>query len=196
MRDPNQQAARAVEKITGPLGFGGGVVQPVDALLTLSTSRIVAFWSRWFVDTRGAGMRHERQALDFQSSALPTELPSRGLSLWTILSRRQASGPGRPCLVTGKLPRQFQGLVEKMKIKISRDFFRPELFEMRGEPLRVEQGEAPGPQPLDQGPERDFGGAAHTMEHRLAEERAADRHSIEAAHQLVARPRFDGMRAA
>src|SRR4051794_11975689 len=83
-----------------------------------------------------------------------------------------------------------------MQVKLARDFLRPELLEMGREPLRIEQGEALRLQLLDERPERDLRRPGRAMEHRLAEKGTADRDTIEAAHQLVRRPRFDGVRPA
>ncbi len=108
--------------------------------------------------------RHE----DFQSSALPTELPSRaatkseiriskfenvsdaGWSLWRILPRRQAGS------IADEGSGQIDRRVQQVQIKMSRNFARAELLQMRREPLRVEQGKAALAQTFDQRPERDL----------------------------------------
>ena len=59
---------------------------------------------------------------------------------------------------------------------------------MLGHELGVEKTEAADDQPRHQVDERHLAGVAGAAEHALAEEGAADRHAIEAAHQLAAGP--------
>ncbi len=51
-------------------------------------------------------------------------------------------------------------------------------------------------QPLDERNERNFRGVGLAVEHRLAEERAAKRDTVEPAHQPIAVPRLDRVRKA
>ena len=59
---------------------------------------------------------------------------------------------------------------------------------MRRHPLRVEQREAARAQALDQRRQRDLRRVGHAVEHRLAEERAAERHAVQPAGQLAVLP--------
>src|SRR5437868_2013877 len=65
---------------------------------------------------------------------------------------------------------------------------------MRREPLGIEQDEMLSLQLFDQSGQRDLGGIRHTMEHRFAEESAADRNAVEPACELILLPCFYGMR--
>ena len=82
--------------------------------------------------------------------------------------------------------RRFQELV----ILPPRHLDRAEGLQVIGDELRVEQLEAAGPQPRDQMHERDLGRIARAVEHALAEEGAAERDAVEAAHQRCRRRRL------
>src|ERR1041385_6239570 len=83
-----------------------------------------------------------------------------------------------------------------MQIKFSRNFARTELLEVGREPLRVEQGESPFAQTLNQRPERDLRPPRRAMKHRLAEKGATNRAPVRAADEFVSRPDLDRMRGA
>src|ERR1044072_132860 len=83
-----------------------------------------------------------------------------------------------------------------MQIKFSRNFARTELLEVGREPLRVEQGESPFAQTLDQRPERDLRRPRRAMKHRLAEKGATNRDPVKAADEFVSRPDLTRMRGA
>ena len=64
---------------------------------------------------------------------------------------------------------------------------------MIGDELRVEQAIAAGLEPRDQMHQRDLGGIARAVKHAFAEERAAERHAVKPADQLVAVIDLDGV---
>ena len=66
----------------------------------------------------------------------------------------------------------------------------------RVDPLRVEQHEAARAQPIDQRDQRHLRRVGDAVEHRLAEERAAERDAVEAADQRAVLPRLDRVREA
>ena len=70
----------------------------------------------------------------------------------------------------------------------ARDLLCAELREVLGHELGVEQPEAAPDQAGHQMHQRHLRGVAPAREHALAEEGAAQRDAIEAAHQLVALP--------
>ena len=93
--------------------------------------------------------------------------------------------------VADKFARQIDGVIEEVQIKLPRDFACAELFQVRRQPLRVEQGKAPLAQVVDQCPERDLRGSGSAMKHRLAEKRAADSDPVKAADKFVTLPSLD-----
>jgi hypothetical protein len=72
-------------------------------------------------------------------------------------------------------------------------FLSPELSQMVGDELRVEQAKAAISQPSSEIDKRDLAGVRFVREHALAEESASKRHSIEAPDQLAVSPALDGM---
>jgi hypothetical protein len=58
-------------------------------------------------------------------------------------------------------------------------------------PLHVDQRVGVGIEQADEGHQRHLRGVGDVVEHRLAGEQAADRHAVQAAHQLAVRPRLD-----
>ena len=64
---------------------------------------------------------------------------------------------------------------------------------MVGHELAVEQGEAGKAHPRDQPGKRDLGRVGAARHHRFAEEGAAERDAVEAAHQFLPVPDFDRM---
>src|SRR5205823_9917755 len=97
---------------------------------------------------------------------------------------------------TLEFTRQFDGALEQFQVVRTRDLDCAELFQMRCQPLCVEQREFSRPQMLDQREERDLRGVALAMKHRFAEERAANGDTVESAGKLALAPRFDRMRIA
>ena len=61
----------------------------------------------------------------------------------------------------------------------------PELFQMRREPLGVEQCEFSCTQMVDQSDKRDLRCVALAMKHRFAEKRAAKRHAVQSAGEAL-----------
>jgi hypothetical protein len=101
-------------------------------------------------------MFHEGQTLDFQSTALPTELPSLSKlriprvnhgarSLKQKTPNPQRPTPNSECFreqaLNSKLTRQFNCPAQKAQVMVSRNFDTTKLSQMRGEPLRVKQRE-------------------------------------------------------
>jgi hypothetical protein len=72
-------------------------------------------------------------------------------------------------------------------------FLSPELSQVVGDELRVEQAKAAMSQPSSEVDERDLAGVRFIREHALAKESASERHPIESAHQLAVSPTLDGM---
>src|SRR5262245_62257846 len=73
---------------------------------------------------------------------------------------------------------------------------RAELFQMRRVDLAVEEVEAPGPQLTHQRNQCDLRSIRAQREHRLAEEGAAQRDAVDAAHQLARLPGLGAVREA
>ena len=117
------------------------------------------------------GAESNRRHVDFQSTALPTELPSRKdahLSRKrqapqpTILNLplRTQRSPSKESIKTSafsansavklKRPRQLHRAPQQFQILVPRNFNRPKLLQMRRHPLGVEQGEFVRTQMLDQ----------------------------------------------
>src|SRR6266436_5757454 len=121
----------------------------------------------------------------------------RGISCFTFSSRRsrklevprQARDDNKR--LADETAWQIHRGCEEMEIIGARDFDGAELLEMRREPLRIKENEAALPQMLDQTEQRDLRGVADMMEHRFAEECAADRDTVKAARQFAILPRFD-----
>ena len=115
--------------------------------------------------TEWLGAESNRRHVDFQSTALPTELPSRKLSIFAcvramrVLTMQQSdswasarccsgpkafgshsSGAHRAPLQKSEFSRQFHGAHQHLQIMLPQNFNRTELLKMRREPLRVEQG--------------------------------------------------------
>src|SRR5690606_8698971 len=86
--------------------------------------------------------------------------------------------------------------LQHLQILFLRHLGGAELAQMFGYELRVEQGEAAMAQAGDEMDEGDLGGIACAMKHALAEERAAERHAVEAADQLSVLPHLDVMAVA
>src|SRR2546423_3277965 len=137
-------------------------------------------FSRWL--GRELNPRHE----DFQSSALPTELPSRGArvaeSRERVTMRNSTRGArGRKATMEdgewsiAESPRKVHGGGEEMEIFRARDFDGAELLKVRREPLSVEEGGTSGPQGLQQNQEPRPGRVAHMTEKPIAQGRATDR---------------------
>ena len=75
-----------------------------------------------------------------------------------------------------------------------RDLARPERRQVRRRHLAVDHLEAPSCELARQHDDRDLRGVRPPAEHRLAEEHAAERDTVEAAGQHRAVPHFHGMR--
>ena len=61
-------------------------------------------------------------------------------------------------IALGKFSRQFDCSSQQSQVMVSGDFDTAELLEMRGKPLRVQQGEFAGPQMLYERHERNLRG--------------------------------------
>ena len=85
------------------------------------------------------------------------------------------------------------GVGEAAEVLAAGDLRGAELAEVGGDPLGVEEGEAALAQALDEGVEGDFRGIGFPMEHRFAEESAADGNAVEATGEMAVVPGFDGM---
>ena len=72
-------------------------------------------------------------------------------------------------------------------------FLSPELSQVVGDELRVEQAKAAIFQPRSEVDKRDLAGVRFVREHALSEEGASQRHPIESAYQLAVSPALDGM---
>jgi hypothetical protein len=101
-----------------------------------------------------------------------------------------AAGRRRPLEVRGRGERALQPPV----ILPPGDLLRPELRQVLGQELRVQQGEAAADQPRRQVDQGDLRGVGLAAEHALAEEGAGERHAVEAAHQPPLAPALDGVR--
>jgi hypothetical protein len=79
-------------------------------------------------------------------------------------------------------------------ICVARNFLDPELHQVFVDELRIQQFITLVPQPCHQINQRDLAGIGRGRKHAFAEKRAADGNAIDAAHQIIAAPRFDAMR--
>ena len=82
---------------------------------------------------------------------------------------------------------------QRLQEQAARPFASAERLEVGRVDLTVDERDPPAGELPHELHERDFGGVAHAGEHRFAEEGGAERHAVEAAHQLVALPGFAGM---
>src|ERR1043165_1835898 len=94
----------------------------------------------------------------------------------------------------GKAAREIYGSGQQMDIIGTRDLQGAELFQMRRDPLGIEENKLPFPEPFHQREEGNFRRVADVVKHRLAEKRTADRESVKTTGKLALLPRFDGMR--
>src|SRR5207253_1696428 len=76
------------------------------------------------------------------------------------------------------------------------DLERAQAREVLRQELRVEDDESPRAQTLDERRETHLGRIGGTMKHRLAHERPAERHAVEAADQETILIRLDAVREA
>ena len=81
-------------------------------------------------------------------------------------------------------------------VLIARNLHRPELGEMAGDKLGIQQAEPAQAQADHQMHQRHLGSIPRTAEHALAKEGAPDGHAIQTAHQRATLPAFDGMAVA
>jgi hypothetical protein len=79
---------------------------------------------------------------------------------------------------------------------VPRNFKTSKLFQVRCEPLRVEQNEFVSAQMIYQRHECNLGGIGHPMKHRFPKKRASNCDTVKAAGELAFLPSFDGMRVA
>jgi len=86
--------------------------------------------------------------------------------------------------------------VEAVEIFVTRNLDRSETGEMGCDELRIQQLISAVDQSGDQMDERDLACVGFAAEHALAEERGAERNTVEAAYKVPFAPAFDRMRAA
>ena len=112
------------------------------------------------------GAESNRRHVDFQSTALPTELPSRSNQVSShsgslLKQKTSTTQPGRPPAMKRsvsklELLRHLHRSSQQTQIMASRNFDAAELLEMRREPLGVEQREFPFSHSLHQRDQTDF----------------------------------------
>jgi hypothetical protein len=157
------------------------------------------------------GAESNRRHVDFQSTALPTELPSRftkstvtgylqnrGRSLCKFLVVEQATlGGDAPAFQfhrsVDESSRQFYCTPQKSKIVIPRNLDPAKLLQVRRKPLGIEQREFSRAQMFHQRHERNLGCVSFAMKHRFTKKSAADRDSIKSSSEFAFSPSFDGM---
>ena len=100
-----------------------------------------------------------------------------------------APARGRPS--QAKRQRRGQRLPQQLQILAAPDLGGAELGQVRRHPLQIEQREVAGPQALDQRGQRDLGRVGLDVEHRLAEEGAAQRDAVEPPDEAALAPAFD-----
>src|SRR6266516_5304990 len=70
---------------------------------------------------------------------------------------------------------------EQVEVILLRNLERAELLQVRSRPLRVQQREAPGPQPLHKRHKRHLRGIRGPVKHALPEKRPADMDAVKPA---------------
>src|SRR5438270_3836185 len=132
------------------------------------------------------GPESNRRHADFQSAALPTELPSREdghlsrkdgpLNPPSRIHRRgrrkrrrqnffQFKSASADCAAGLKFSRQIDGTAQQFQILPAWNLDRAELLQMGSDPLGIKQDKLSRAQTFDQPDQGDFGSVEHPMKH-------------------------------
>ena len=113
------------------------------------------------------------------------------------LPRQQAAGEiADPVATATRAPRPSDVCANQVQERGSGNLARAERGEVRGVHLTVDDAERPPLELRDEMDERELRGVGHAREHRLAEERAADRNAVQAADKIAVNPGLDRVRVA
>src|SRR6185312_2966967 len=93
-----------------------------------------------------------------------------------------------------EIPFAGKSLDQFLAVVRTGNVLRPELGQVAGDELGVEQLVAAGEQPRDKVCQRHLGGVTGQREHALAEEGGAQRDAVEAAEKLAVLPTLDAVR--
>ena len=143
--------------------------------------------------TRSRGPRSSSSPISTRTSACarsPRSRSAAGSATRTRSGDARSRGLERPA----PAPRgRAQRGLERRQEALARPRRRSEGGEVRRRQLTVEQREAPGRELLHQRRERRLRGVRGDVEHRLGEERGAERDAVDPAHQLAVPPGLAGV---